>query len=592
MRLPGGSIADAATDFGRQVAPTFSSRAEGTAWAIASRPLAQVTDKDLQRLRAMIADGTLDGPRNLAGEVPFPKALDDVLAGADLTKSSVPRHLAAWRATLEGAVDHPQHVIAEARRIVDKPRVDITEDDFLRLAGLLDADPTGAVLRGPRDLGSAVPLVRLAGSRMRHHEAALGRYLVAWRIVLDPAQGTPENLRRSMHALVTREPQDLAPSEWLHLRSLLDADPDREALPGPRLFSARDPSLAQLAARVASGDLPAAEGSRYFEAWRAALHGAAADAPRLRDEMRDLVARDPRDLQVADWHRLRGILDADPEAAMVPGPRNVELGGRLSDEAADAAHGRPDLARLDRFFDAWRVRSDPSFGSGEAVRAEIATLLDGNPDAYPVEQWQRLRTLLDAHGTRDLALPEGLNGARMAREVALIVRGDATVGKAGGYPREFLAAWQAVRDPHYAEQLAAFGDQLARGEALGHGSFASYRAFAGYEQVVAGRSAAERIGIAAATLNDSANGASKMVRPVLVDARDAISNLPVPAGADRAVTDAVRLLDRNIDRLAGRKPAGVVGGMGGHPDYAEVGEIRQTLALLHHLHRDRPGAAG
>jgi hypothetical protein len=44
-----------------------------------------------------------------------------------------------------------------------------------------------------------------------------------------------------------------------------------------------------------------------------------------------------------------------------------------------------------------------------------------------------------------------------------------------------------------------------------------------------------------------------------------------------------RLAEVNSQRLTGRTPRGEVAGYGGHPDYAQVGRIRENIELIRRM---------
>ncbi|MCW2921297.1 MAG: hypothetical protein JWL76_1171 [Thermoleophilia bacterium] len=135
---------------------------------------------------------------------------------------------------------------------IHRAAADVPEEDWATFARALASDPNGTILHGPRSLFEA-PDLRLVVDKIRlgHQESmpVADRYFAAWRAL----EAGPEAVQAQSHALLTRNPQDLASDDWKTLASLVDADPTGTLTKVPAMERREYAGLRQTIVDLATG---------------------------------------------------------------------------------------------------------------------------------------------------------------------------------------------------------------------------------------------------------------------------------------------------------------------------------------------------
>lgn len=534
----------------------------------------------------------LRGPRELEGLIPFRQiAAENAVEPYTSTESLnlIRRYFSAWR-----IADRPiDERVTTARRIVERDPTTISSEDWRTMQRLIESDPTGSVLRGPRKLDGLMPLYDIAGENAvkpytgAQSIAYLNRYFGAWRVADMPDQQRVALVRE----FVRRDPTDLNGVEWSKLEALLQADTDATLLRGPQKLDGLVP-FHKVAAENAVDPYTGtkiANINRYFTAWRVA------DMPdQQRVELaRGLVARHPSELGPDDWMTLRALVESDPDGVVLRGPRKLDgllpLNELAGENAVSPYTGAENITYLNRYFTAWRIADMP----GEQRLKLASDLVSRHPTELDSTDWTTLQMLLDSdpHGTI-LRGPRDLDGLlpfqRLAAENAVD-----PYTSAGSMQNIFsyLVRWRRTLDPEYPQKLAAALDDVAAGQPSNQSRTLVTAEGERLAELVTGRPPDEQAAIALVMLDSSDVAATRGVKGTLELIREGIAGHKGTDANPNVATirqETLELIDRNLARLAGNHPDGAVRGYVNHPDYAEIGRIRANLGLLDQL--DRPPA--
>jgi hypothetical protein len=291
----------------------------------------------------------------------------------------------------------------------------------------------------------------------------------------------------------------------------------------------------------------------------------------------DARGRRPDELSQEQWRTLAGILVDDVDGELAAGlPRSTGSGLDMRDLALNVANRRGAHATLDsphaaahQYFDAWQVSTIDVVQR----RARIDELFAGDPRRMLPDQWRELTALLRAGG-HDIVEHPWFPGVRVdfATRHAML----------GGYDqvRGLAPTWMSASEHQLAvarSQLLQAGDldELAR------------------SMVQRGR--LDVVGIdgaqaAAVRLRHLVPDNLNVARDWLVDVRRALEGVETSGPAAELRAAAIEMVDRNLARVDGRRGLRFRDGYANHPDYAELGRVRNTWQLLERLSAPAPTA--
>lgn len=176
-------------------------------------------------LDADLAGTVLTGPRTIDSARPLRSIVADVASGEQAVDEQLHRYFEAWRAHTAT----PEQLTARADELFARDPESLQPGEWRELRAMLERDPDGSVLDGPRDLRGAAPLataLRDLGGGSTKVPNVLDRYFEAWRL-----RGAPEDtIIGTARALLARTPDSLSRREWARLAAAFDADV-RGALP-------------------------------------------------------------------------------------------------------------------------------------------------------------------------------------------------------------------------------------------------------------------------------------------------------------------------------------------------------------------------
>ncbi|MCW2920346.1 MAG: hypothetical protein JWL76_220 [Thermoleophilia bacterium] len=194
--------------------------------------------RDWASLHALLTDDAVTrtgrGPRSIDGLIRFDeiaaKTIERPLGDAGMR--SVGRYFTAWR--LAGAPAEER--VARASTIFQRDPARVTPEDWADLGTLLDSDPDGVILRGPRTLDGHLDFryfvtqnaIRPTSSPGGYYQ--LNRYMSEWRTLLDPAY--PQKVAVALDEVASGSPSPnaraLVAAEGHRLAELVEGRPADE----------------------------------------------------------------------------------------------------------------------------------------------------------------------------------------------------------------------------------------------------------------------------------------------------------------------------------------------------------------------------
>ena len=479
---------------------------------------------------------------------------------------------------VDGLTDDTVRLHGAMRELVDRSTGELTPNDWARVRALLEADTTRTVLDGPRYLMSAPSAEVVATSMMSGRDdmqLPARRLIAAWSAHMSGRWSSQEALVDAARRLAVREPSTLAPAEWRELGTMID-------IAGPTLRSPRhmgggvDP-LEVTAARAAEG-LPIAmpQAERAFRAWRLQFDPELSKPGALMGAVRSLVDRDPATLSPGEWRRLQAIVDFDAgwnTLGFLSMPKGVRTLGELVEDGVEQRPIR--LGDWNRVIDAWRLHADGIAVDLPRMESALYDAMSPAAGTFDDAALGQLRAILDADARGGL-----LKGGRVGD---LIDQLHTTVGSARP---ERLSTDSSLIDrirnrlldgSEITERRAQIRAAIDRGRFPERVSLEEIREA---DPRWADRSPFERLALEGQLGAFSGAEAFTSARDFLHRARDVQPPASLPDPMRALWADSRRLVDVNLERLAGRTPRGEVKGYSTHPDYAQVGRVPSNLELV------------
>ena len=213
----------------------------------------ELAPEDWRRFGALL-DADPDGavvaaPRTIEGLQPLRTRVAGLADGTGVVDAELQRYVAAWRVH----TTPPDEVLGRSRELFGRDPETLTQAEWGELRLMLDSDPGGTLLQGPRDLRGTDPLATwlpgLEAGTYRKVDNALDRYFEAWRL-----HGADDDAIRATAApLVARSPDSLARRDWARLAASFDTGAGT-ALPGIDSVTAGDQPVGKLLAQLATGE--------------------------------------------------------------------------------------------------------------------------------------------------------------------------------------------------------------------------------------------------------------------------------------------------------------------------------------------------
>jgi hypothetical protein len=260
----------------------------------------------------------------------------------------------------------------------------------------------------------------------------------------------------------------------------------------------------------------------------------------------ELLAAHPSTLTRADWGRVRRLTLDAPAAAQLKGPVLVAGGndaGWYLDGLANGSHGLGPYG--DHFIGTWRAVSAAHLGTAEQRLRQLAVKASKGLDEYERAERAALQRLL----------PDEAWHAQVDTSAQRVLDGTATA--------------QDVRRVHWAtdadlERMRLSGPDRTR--------------------ILLTRADRD-------ILDEHARDAVRWVDDATAALEAARVQFPRDPTIAPLVDEALRLTTLNGLRLGHHTPTGAVVGYMNHPDYAELGRVRSTVALVRSLADAQPSQA-
>jgi hypothetical protein len=200
------------------------------------------------------------------------RARADVVDGASAEALEPDAEIRKLLGVIEISAAPPERVKAGAAKLFARDPESLSAEEWTRLQTMLESDPAGAVLTGPRDLRGVDPMLTwipdLASGRSSKVNNGLDRYFEAWRL----QDATPEQLRDAAAELLARPSDALARRDWSRLAATFDVD-EAGILPSVGTAGHDGEPAGKWLARLATGDRHHEHGelAEWFTAMRTAL---------------------------------------------------------------------------------------------------------------------------------------------------------------------------------------------------------------------------------------------------------------------------------------------------------------------------------
>lgn len=539
----------------------------------------QLQAEDWRALAAALEQGddaVAAMPRQLDGLKPMQTIATDLANRAYQPDPGVERYLRAFEI---GAMT-PDTRIATATRLLEQPATSLTREDWSRLAALVDSPPADAIAM-PAQLNGLKPFRQIAreiAAGSYEADAGAQRYLDAWAV----DNLAPEQLEQEARSILRLPAAELSREQWSRLGAIVDSG-RTSSLGVPRQIDGYT-DLPSIARMIAKGTLqPDAVAQRYFDAWRVGSltrEEAVADA-------RQLLAMRAKDLSKEQWGRLGALVESS-HAADLGVPTQIAGLKPLRTIAREIAGGlyRPD-AGAQRYLDTWAISRMPS---ADAI-AEARAMLTRSATELTKDQWLRLGSLVASRHGDAIGVPRALAGLKDFATITSDIGAGAYRADAGA--QRYLTEWARRQNPAYPAQL-----ERALNAVVAGGADESLRTFVAgewdrLEALVAGRPPDAQAAIAAAMLQSDGVAATRSVRSTLALMQESLRTTPAPMPELEPVrAQTLELVERNLARLERRAPAGANPGYSNHPDYGEIGRIRENMTLLEHARAIQTPAQG
>jgi hypothetical protein len=520
--------------------------------------------EDWARLGAYLdrdADGAIIGlPRELPGVRALRDLVEDGANGYEDLAHDIGRYVTAG----EVARMSPDDIAREGRGYVERGIDELGEDELLRLDALVRADAAGAI-GIPKTLPGSPSFAEVA------HTAGTDDHLVRYLAAGEVARLPQDELASATRELLDRAPEELELDEWYRLEALLRRDPDGAITGIPHAMRGDAPSIEALFERFAAGnvdDLAAGAEHWILDARIAGLD----DAARYDEAMR-LISFEYDERSPEDWRKLSALLASSSDGPLARLPRQHE-GVPPIGQVIDNHLEYGEEALLQRYADAWNTVDVPPAERS----AELAGLLGRRPASLTEGEWLRLGALLD--GDVDRVATTSIRKIARTRPFAELVSEVVASGRDAddAHVQRYFDAWRELDDGAFRKQVEGSIEALAGGNAtaadLARVRSQRYRV----AELAFGRSAAEQSLIGAAMLQDNnAVGSLEELRASLQLIADSSPRAKaMPADLKSLLTRTQRLVDKNIERLDGA----ISDGYETHPDYAELGRIRENVLLI------------
>ncbi|MCW2921276.1 MAG: hypothetical protein JWL76_1150 [Thermoleophilia bacterium] len=200
------------------------------------------------------ADVVGDALRSTSWRIPAPhldvsRPATDLLAEAGddpRAMYDLQRVLGTWRATLVDSYEPGSALAERAQALVARGADDMAPADWVELQRLIDTDPAGAFVRGPRTVPETRRPVedvlyeasrREAGAPASWNEHVL---VESTSLALGHADADLGALRREARALLKQDPSGFGDRQWARLAELARLDPRHRVLPDRESVTLRD----------------------------------------------------------------------------------------------------------------------------------------------------------------------------------------------------------------------------------------------------------------------------------------------------------------------------------------------------------------
>jgi hypothetical protein len=463
-------------------------------------------------------------------------------------------------------------------------------DAVEKLAAARDAVRSAeSVLRSPPRTGK-LALQRLTSRRvsLSNDQAVTERRLLgnasaeistALRSYLEPLA----NRQSAIDHLLEQDPHQLSVAQWKQLTALLDTDFGDE-LKVLRDIDGATSSLRRFSSLMAQSPKEMySDVSRYFRA-----NSIAKMSPHEQDELaHSILDRNLGDLTSEDWTTIEALFDARSTSVQVSIPEKRIYPTSMWAYARQMAE-EPTSMHLDTLYDyfgVWKVRD----ATPEQRVEELNAILGKAPAAVSRLDWERFSGYykLDPEGVATALHLSATETQALATVAATFRKMPYTYNPLTNHVVE---RWQLLNDPDFRANMNAAFDRVIDGTGTADDIAFAAREI-GNKKMLEGRSAADRSLLADAVVKGG--GYPHRMATALKEYRDYI-NLQVASGLSdpmlaNVATEAKRLIDLNLQRMAGVTPDGAVKGYLSYPDFSEIGIIRASVAMIRDMsHQPKP----